>query len=351
LKTIQARNIFPLSKGKKYQKYVSINAEPLFTEAPTSIQMVETYNYYSYEYSRKDAQTFLVDYLKKNERFEEARKVNKAPDYEVSSTAGWIARMLSRGSLVHPDAIDYMNKMVDEINMKMEKKEAEVPVIKKKPDVQKNIKDKAYALIDTIEKIFDDGSLFDIYKFLKDKNISEDVASHVYDYFDINYQELCEALVNKEIREAYHFTDDFLAGRVAFYKKFLFDIKTYIIFKSGKVDKIPTVAKVKEGKMTSLSPNDIIGKKKVYNINTKYGYLHCLNALKNESLNINGQRIINVDIDKSWCKYIGLDYIQEFYFMILENKTEDFIKDSIKNKTVYKPISRLNDSTLIVKAA
>jgi hypothetical protein len=71
-------------------------SEPNFvTEQPTSL--IEAFNWYSKFYSSKEAKDFLVDYLDRNNKIEIAKLVRKAPEGDINTSMGWLARMSVRG--------------------------------------------------------------------------------------------------------------------------------------------------------------------------------------------------------------------------------------------------------------
>jgi hypothetical protein len=311
---------------------------------------------------------------------EEYEVINNAKEWEVSHSACCIARMLSNGSVI-PE--EYVKRMFEGIEVLKTKQEAKAkievaPVVRVRPNVQKNIKDKAYALIDVIEKMIEQSKYvyFSMFDFLKSKDISGDITKHIYDYFNMEQQEYVNIKTDKELREAYrHLSVEEINERIDFFNRFLRDVLTYQIFVTKGNDLVKDISKQENFKQkidvkhdtniqetinlsdyvykkefkkrTSISPAEIIGAKAVYTWNTKTNFLHYLEC-ENKSLSIKGSRIINVDIKKSWAKIITFDY-KEVITAIDDGCIPTFVCDVVKNKTVYRPITLSNEYTIILK--
>jgi len=85
-------------------------AEPLFTEIPSSIQMTEAYNWYGTWKTWADSQKYIIDWLTAEKRTVEAANVKAMAQHEISWVSGWICRLQSKGSKVHASSIAYRDK-------------------------------------------------------------------------------------------------------------------------------------------------------------------------------------------------------------------------------------------------
>jgi len=83
---------------------------PSFDHEPTSIELAVAYNYYFENYSWADAKNFLVAYLDKNGRKEEAKNFKKVPEQDISPVAGWIASMVMNGNPLGERQFKYLEE-------------------------------------------------------------------------------------------------------------------------------------------------------------------------------------------------------------------------------------------------
>ena len=328
--------------------------EPFFDHPPTGIEMIEAYNRYHDDFTHADALKFLLEYLKKTDQKEMIEVVHKFDKNYLSTTACWIARMLFNGIDVPDHSRNFLQTKLDEMRARVEKKETEV-VERPKVSVQQNIKNKAYALIDTIEKMIEKNKFVDIkiYEFLYSKNISESVAMHIWDYFKCVLDELQSIKDDKAAQEAYaHLSVEDIRDRVVFYTNFLTAVHQYEVFKSGILDKVIPAKKLKDFKylsvwnnFVSIDPEKIEGAKAVWTYNTKYNYLNCI---RGDNLSVKGSRIINEDASKSWAKIVKADFA-DVNSLIASGADPETIKARIKNQTEYKVTLLSNEFTVILK--
>ena len=75
--------------------------EPFFAIQPDSetrtSALARAFTWYNRFYGRKDAKDLLIQYLEQNDRKADAKLMAKAPESEILSTYGWLARMTLRG--------------------------------------------------------------------------------------------------------------------------------------------------------------------------------------------------------------------------------------------------------------
>lgn len=71
--------------------------EPNFLNDQYKGSLTEALNWYSRFYDSKDAKEFIANYVEKNRTADIAKLIRKAPDIEVSTSLGWVARMSLRG--------------------------------------------------------------------------------------------------------------------------------------------------------------------------------------------------------------------------------------------------------------
>ena len=90
--------------------------EPKFSVPMTEMDMVEAYNNYQYDFSYADGIKFLLEYLKATNQ-PDFYKLVKNADY-FSSTACWIARIISLGNKVPQSALNFLNEKLNDLKEK-----------------------------------------------------------------------------------------------------------------------------------------------------------------------------------------------------------------------------------------
>lgn len=332
--------------------------EHTFDHPPTGSDMTDAYNDYHYDFSHIEGVKFLLEYLEKTGQQEYYSIVKKSDQAYISSTACWIARMIDRGIEVPQHSKDFLIAKLEELKARLEKKESEMIVVHR-VSVKQNIKNKAFALIDTLENMLEERKYvyFSVYDFLKEKNISEVVAQNVWDYFKAVVDELVSIKGDKEAKEAYHHLSvEDIADRITTLSALLKDVNVYMIFKSGVADikakefstsdfkYLRTYNKEDGSVILSVDPSKIVGAKIVWTLNTKYNFLNCI---RGDSLSIKGSRIMGEDLSKSWAKIVKYDIVS-VYLDINHGLDPDIIKNKIKNQKEYKVTLLSNENTVIL---
>ena len=79
----------------------NVGAEPEWRIQPEDDKrasaVLHAINWYNYNFQRKDSKEFLLDYLERNGRAAEAKRIKGVSDYEFKHVTGWLARMTTVG--------------------------------------------------------------------------------------------------------------------------------------------------------------------------------------------------------------------------------------------------------------
>lgn len=191
----------------------NVGPEPDWRAQPDSddrtCQVMRAVNWYNYNFGKKDAKEFLVDYLERNNRRADAKKVKSAPDIAVTNTAGWFARM----SLVGLQLSEHEELHVsNHINTLKALKEAAQVTVKEdsqpKPNIQDRLRDKAIEAAAELEGMYDDFCTAAEVKLnlnnhkpmaiIRGMNVQPTHISQVRDPFAAKVEELSEALAGKD---------------------------------------------------------------------------------------------------------------------------------------------------------
>lgn len=109
--------------------------EPNFLNDQYKGSLGEAFNWYSRFYDRKDAKDFILSYLDKNGKADVLKFVKRAPDTEVTTSIGWLARMSLRGLKLDER---YQARLQQQIDKLVEFVKAEDKAAKKKAATETN---------------------------------------------------------------------------------------------------------------------------------------------------------------------------------------------------------------------
>ena len=129
--------------------------------------LTNAWNWYSRFYGCKEAKEFLIAYLEGTKADKDTIKiVRKAPDKFMITTAGWVARAATRGLVLEPRQIEYLNAAIAKLTLAVnngvktdEELEAEENAPKpasKKPSIQEIMREKADEAASDIEALYDE---------------------------------------------------------------------------------------------------------------------------------------------------------------------------------------------------
>lgn len=88
-------------------------SEPKFDNVPSDSDMTGAFNFYGSEYSWADSKKFIIEYLRVKKLDKKADILKKYPEYEISWVCGWIARLITNGSIVTPNAQKYLDDFIN----------------------------------------------------------------------------------------------------------------------------------------------------------------------------------------------------------------------------------------------
>jgi len=74
-------------------------------------EVTEMLNSYFRNHTWNDSQNFIIKYLEKNDRLDEAKAMKKIPEHLISPSSGFVAKMLLAGAALSQTYIDYMERV------------------------------------------------------------------------------------------------------------------------------------------------------------------------------------------------------------------------------------------------
>jgi hypothetical protein len=340
--------------------------EPEFKAPPSSIELMNAYNWYNYNHDNEDAKKFVVEFLKSKKVSKTVlKKIDQLPSIKLRSI-GWQCRILTRGGVLadSKDMLERLHKLIETVKLPDEKEEKLVPVI----SIQERIQNKATELIADLEDEVDTFILtgtndFDIKAWFAKNEVKAQVAKRIKEYYEPIYAEIYDnrKATDSEIKEAY---SHWKKSELKSYMNFLKEIVSIAESISSAVKTSPRKArkkkvkpaavlvskmkfKKKNEKIESAPPADIIGSSQIWVFNDKSKVLTVFNAL-GEGMSVKGSTITGFDDKTSVSKTLRkpdvvIPQIGNAGKVVLRN-----LMATIKTKE--KPAKgRINTDTLIVR--
>ncbi len=357
------------SLGKMQVKIINkkaYGAEPIVTGPINKIDLINCMNWYSGMLNLADSKEFLVDYYSGNPKFQaKLKSINNT--YDVKSY-GWIARMISNGTIIDDETVSRMDAAVKDFVNKSVLEKEEIKSNKVVVNIQDKIKERSYDIIGEIEYMIDNGQHADVYEYLKTNNVPAMYGTKIVDYYTPIHDEIKLAISGKnvQLKEAYsNYKAKDMKSLDSMYKsiidqvnKFSDNTKREKVRKPRKKKSIPATKKISglqylkefnELKIVSVDPASIIGAKEVWLFNTTNSTLTKLVASGASLFDVKGTSILNVDLDNSISKRVGRKS-QEVVDTVLKGGKVKLRKvfDMVTAKAT-KPTNRTNAATVILK--
>jgi len=370
--------------------------EPFFAVQPDSefrnSALARAFSWYTRFYVRKDAKDLLIQYLEQNDRKQDAKIMAKAPESEILTTYGWLARMTLRGlqlteheelslqneisrliTCVHkPETVFKSNLTPQEVETEKEKE----PV--NRPNVQEIMREKAREATGEIIGLFDEfiqagmkgnlpGKPIDI---LAKYNILPQHIPIILDVWKKELNEWYEVQEGKDpqLVEGYsQFGKVQVKNMIKAIEQVISDLNSYISIKKANktprkrkpvpVEKI--VAKLKYMKefkdpaqkldLVSVHPTKLHGASEAWVYDTAKRKLHHYVADQySQTFTIKGNTILGFDTGKSEIKTLRKPGEQLKEIMGSKPAARKYF-EGIK-ATATAPNGRFNDSMIILKA-
>jgi len=352
--------------------------EPVWVQGNTygQVDAMRAFNWYNYLYGADKAQEFLVYWLNsKPKRRDLAKKFKSQKKLDISSTYGWLARMITMG---YPASYREMKKLAKAI------REAEASIIAdtepkiktpeqvvQKPTIQDFLREKTAETLGELEGRFDDfvadtNVKANAFALLKERNTPQAQVGKIVDFANKRIAEFTEVqnTDDKELKEAYsNFGKVKIKAVIKFFESVVADCQSYVTTKKAvkkprkakakSVEKI--VSKVKYMKadaalqVTSVNPAQMVGATEVWVFNTKTRKLgkYIADATLGP-IGVKGTSLTGFDEAKSVAKTLRKP-AEQLKALLTAGKIQiRKFMDGI-NAVEVKLTGRLNEDTLIVK--
>jgi hypothetical protein len=318
-------------------------------------------NWYNYMKDVEDARSYIVEWMTKDRYVKgQINAVRRANKNDISTTAGWQARMMTNGTNLEERSREFF---ADKL-MIILSREVRVVSDDTKPvvNIQARIAQKTNTHIESIENEIDNvmnGGTFSAYEFFKSNEVSAQAVNTIRAFYLPAYEQL--KTPDAQTKEAYGKT---LKKWLEFYAAFISDCdrfannkKAVRVSRPRKTKTKPVVDVIKqlkfqkedkELKIVSIHPTEVVGCQQLWTYNTKYKQLSVFNASGPAGITVKGTTLLGFDIETSSQK--NLRKPEETIKQLLGSGKVALRKfiDTIK-AVEKKPTGRINENTILLK--
>jgi hypothetical protein len=307
-----------------------IGAEPNWINKPVvneQSELIGAFNWYNYNYSKKEAKEFVLDYLKQVKKDKDVIASFKSlPESKYNVQFGWLSRMFTLGFTPSEKTKEFFKQTYNNLlvlaNESVKNDPLPVEDTTPKVSIQDRIREKAAEEAGEIEGMIDDFILsgckksIDMEYYFKSRKLSSVVMNKICDVFIERAKEIEEVMVtdDPQLKEGY---SNFSKVELRKFKEFLDSI--VVAANAGAVANKPTrkkrkvkekpaalvVAKMNYMKefpdlnLVSVSPEKIIGSQQVWAYNTKTKLLGVYNADNAKGITVKGSTLQNFNAETS----------------------------------------------------
>lgn len=335
--------------------------------------------WYNYMCNKSDARSYLETFLKASGRIDELQKIKALPDNRLNEHACWIARMLTRGSKLTQRSINHMNDRIKDMILTSDKKEDEdvKRLTGDKEDklreervvsIQDRVREKASNFIGMFDEEIDQvGWNIDTYEWLTKREVPPMIASKFIDHFkpiSDEANQLLDKNCDPQLREGYnHLTRDQIKQRATFYSSLINDVERYVgntkkqkaqrkpkpVTADKKLKNFKYLKESKELKLTSVSPEKILGSQGLLAYNTRYNTLTVFQAIDRGGLDVAGTTIKNYDESTTATYRVGSRKAESVLSLALTGGKKNFAKALNECKKLDNVQDRINENTILLK--
>lgn len=294
------------------QKYYG--DEPIIPGEVSQDHIIRAFNWYNYMYDTSKAKTWLLEYLKRNNRSPQLiKEIRSAPDWRTATTAGWMARMIMNGSIFPSDMMNRFEERIRANALYGIKTSEPSETVTNVISIQDRTKRVIERLICDVEELIDSNPEFSMYEFLVSKQATAQAANAIKAYYVPCFNEVTSG--DEQVKEAYGKTLKFwqkvYGGIVADCERFVGNKKAVKIRKprekkvKAAVDQVKNIKYQKEFpplKIVSVNPAEIVGAQQLWTYNTKTKKLARYDAVGPAGIQVKGTTLTGFDVEVSSSK-------------------------------------------------
>lgn len=353
-----------------------IGSEPTWenaTEQNRKERLVAAFNWYNYNYGKKDAKEMILDWLKHNNRVADHKRFQRVSDSNIRITVGWLCRCSLMGLELLPSEKEIVESEISFHNTKKSEPNKEEDTSKiKKPNIQDHLREKMSECAAELEGMYDEfivNKCKNLDKYspisqIRALNVSPNFIGEIKKIWLARFEELSSVSNDKYAQESYACYGKIeLRNMIKFCETVIGDCDSYVQVK--KVERKPrakkpvsaekTASKVKylkeleSFKLKSESPAKLVNSSEIWIYDSaKRKLMYYVADSHVGKMTVKGTAIIGFDPTLSTQKTV--------------RKPEPFVVDFAKSgkvqmRKLYKALTttetkvtgRINDKMLIVK--
>jgi hypothetical protein len=353
-----------------------IGSEPSWensTDQNRKERLVAAFNWYNYNYGKKEAKEMILDWLKHNNRVAEHKEIQKVSDSEIRITVGWLCRCSLMGlELLATEKELIEIEIASHSEKKPEPKIKELDQRTQKPNIQDRLREKMSECAAELEGMYDE-FIFNKCKNLEQYspiaqiralNVSPNFIGEIKKLWQKRLEEITAINTDKYVQESYScYKKMELRNMIRFCESVITDCDSYVQVKKVErkprakkpvsaektASKIQYLKEIPELKLKSDSPSKIVNSSEVWLYDSsKRKLLYYVADSHVGKMTVKGSGIIGFDPTLSSQKTIRKPdvFMQEF---LKSGKVQMRKLYKALNTTEVKVSGRVNDKTLIVK--
>lgn len=334
-----------------------LGEEPDSSKLKSWSDLAKAYTWYGSMCSKDEAREYLKDYLLVHDA-KLVKPVSRIPDNWIPFTSAWNCRIATRtGSKIDQRSLEMIHEA---IKMATPEEQKEKPK-SDRPSIQDRIKDRVSELIGDIECLYDADMPVDLYSWLQKKEIPAMYSSKIVEYYKPVLEEMQLAAGGK-IEGYSSYTKKELNAKVGILQKIIDDAQRY----GGNVKKARAPRKKKapsaekllknfkfqkdsnEHKLTSVSPQAVLGAQTLWTFNTKYNVLSVFIADGPSGISVRGSTLVGCDWNSSRSMKIGRKTTEKLDAVLKGGK---IVQKRLIEEMKGEANGRINENTILLKAS
>lgn len=326
--TQQKKRVLKPKSGET--KYVGV--EPVWETEFTSdserrLALITSLNWYNYNHDAKEARQCLVEWLENTGRKQEAKAVRNSSSSKFVLSAGWLARMATRGFELNDHESNVIENVVSSAKEEKQKTTENPEENTKKPNIQDRLREIALEAGGEIEGMFDDmiangvrmDKKYKPIEILHSYNVVPQQMSLITDHWQHVLSELqtVQSGGDKQLTEGYsNFGKLDIRNMVKFSEQVIADCNSYVQIKKSsraprkkkpvspekRVAKFKYLKEFEELKIKSVSPTKLVDATEAWLYDTKKRKLiHVVPDPMIKTFTVKGTSIVGFD-PKATCQ-------------------------------------------------
>ncbi len=305
-------------------KYVGV--EPVWetefeSDSERRLALIASLNWYNYNHDAKEARQCLIEWLEGNDRKQDARAIRNSSSSVFILSAGWLARMATRGFVLNESESGVIEDVVSSARAEKQKETEKSDENTKKPNIQDRLKEIALEAGGEIEGMFDDmivnGTRMDKkYKpieILQSYNVVPQQMGVITDHWNNFLTELhtVQSGSDSDLTEGYsNFGKIDIRNMIKFAEQVIADCNSYVQLKKNsraprkkkpispekRVAKFKYLKEFEEFKLKSVSPTKLVDATEAWLYDTKKRKLiHVVPDPMIKTFTVKGTTIVGFD--------------------------------------------------------